>query len=219
MLSLASGLRGRSAMSDMTPNDPLMPMLQKATHAGALALARELYPRVSTILRDMDLVKPYPEGVPAVEWGRARGTAVHLAIKLHEEGMLDAASLHKDVAGPFAAYLAFKEATGYKPQAFEEPVYHDTLRYRGTLDSRGDCDFGGGPAPAILDLKCSKQPDLEGATYQLAAYAIALDDPWPSRYVIQLNDESYRIHDVTSGKAVRIFEAAAIVWHAQREGL
>ncbi len=192
---------------------------------GGLALARSLYPRVSTILADSGLSKPYPDGVPAVEWGRARGTAVHKAIALAQEGLLDETRLHPDVAGPFQAYKAFVADTGYQADAWEEPVYHDALRLRGTLDSRGRGRFtltleG---YEAVIDFKCSKQPDLEAAAYQLAAYAMALDGISPTtmlpRFVVQLGDEHYRIHDVTNPKAITIFEAACIVWHAKMEGL
>jgi hypothetical protein len=193
---------------------------------GGAALSEALYPRVSTILRDMGLCKPYPEGVPAVEWGRARGTAVHAAIHFYERGLLDPPGLHPDVAGPFAAYLAFKKDTGYEPEAVEEAVVHRGLRYRGTLDSRGE--YAGNQA--ILDFKCSKQPDLEAAAYQLAAYSSAWtataypsgiydDDPAPHRrYVVQLGEESYRVYDVTSGEAASIFEGAVRVWWATHGG-
>jgi hypothetical protein len=183
--------------------------------------AAEFYPRVSTILREMGLSKSYPEGNPAVEWGRARGSAVHKAIALYEAGAV-LGPLHPDVQGPFAAYCQFKDETGYKPEAWEKPVYHTGLRFRGTLDSRGIVEG----TMAILDFKCSKQPDLDGAALQLGAYASAWASFFlpsmvtlPSRYVIQLGEESYRVHDVTVTEAVSIFEAATIVYWAQREGL
>lgn len=184
-----------------------------------LDLARALYPRVSTVLRDMSLSKPYPE-IPAVEWGRARGKAVHKAIELYERGVLDVSTLHEDVAGPFQGYLAFKKETAYEPKAFEDAIYHDGLRFRGTLDSRG-CFHGVGETD-ILDFKCSKQPDLNAAAYQLAAYAIGLrgieEQPLASRFVIQLGDGSYRIHNVTSERAIEIFQAAVTVWHVTYGG-
>ena len=184
----------------------------------------DTWPRVSTILKDMGLVKPYPEGVPAVEWGRARGTAVHLAIRYLEEGCLDETTLHPDVAGPVRAYKAFKQDTGYQPKAFEEPVAHPGFRFRGTLDSRGVYL----EHHAILDFKCSQRPDLDAARYQLAGYAIAcwaltLDKPlWDEafpRYVVQLGEETYRVHDVTSNEAIEVFAAAVKVWWARTEGL
>lgn len=188
-------------------------------------MAEADYPRVSTVLREMGLSKPYPEGNPNVEWGRARGTAVHKAIELYEAGLaLD--TLHPDVLGPFTSYLQFKDEVGYIPLAWEEPVVHPGLRYRGTLDSRGV--YKG--EMAVFDFKCSKQPDLEGAAYQLGAYALALAStdaegpgtPFvdlPPRWVVQLGEDSYRVHDVTSVQAVTIFEAAVTVYWAQREKL
>jgi len=176
------------------------------------------YPRVTEILRDMGLSKPYPEGVPAVEWGRARGSAVHRAIELWEASALDTARLHPDVEGPFQSYLKFKMDTGYTADAVEKPICHATLRYRGTLDSQGV--YKGDMA--ILDFKCAKQPDLEAAAYQLGAYALAEQNgkPFPlPRYVIQLGEDSWRPYDVTSPEAVSIFEGAVRVWWAQRERL
>lgn len=190
--------------------------------ADAVAIAA--WPRVTELLRLMGLAKEFPD-LPAVRWGRDRGRAVHMAIELFEQGELDETTLHPDVLGPFAAYQAFRRDTDYEPVAFEEPVSHALLRYRGTLDSRGHLDG----RSVILDFKCSKQPDLEAATYQLAAYAAAwahtealdtpITEPLPPRYVVQLMDESYRIHDVTSSAAVRVVEAAAVLYWAQREGL
>jgi len=182
------------------------------------------YPRVTAILRDMGLAKEFPD-LPAVRWGRDRGRAVHRAIELFEQGELDERRLHPDVRGPFTAYRAFRDATGYRPLAFEEEVTHEGLRYQGRLDSRGELDG----AMAILDFKCSQRPDLEAAALQLGAYASAwahtetmgtpMVEPLPPRYVVQLGEESYRVHDVTSETAVRIFEAAVTVWWAQREGV
>lgn len=188
----------------------------------------ETYPRVTEILKAMGLSKDFPD-LPAVRWGRDRGRAVHRAIELHESGDLDPATLHEDVRGPFASYLLFKAETGYTPLAFEEPVVHADLRYRGTLDSRG---FYEG-RPAILDFKCSKQPDLTAAAYQLGAYALAwahetgmdafnrdrLGDGLPPVYVIQLGEESYRSYPVATTAAVDIFIGAVRVYWAQREGL
>jgi hypothetical protein len=180
---------------------------------------------VTDILKAMGLTKPYPEGVPAVEWGRARGKSVHQAIALFEEGE-DLGPLHADVRGPYDQYLRFRETTRYVPRTFEHPVVHPRLRYRGTLDSEGV--FGGGEA--VLDFKCSKQPDLQAAAYQLAGYALALaameEAAAPGAtailrrcYVIQLGEDSYRVHEVTSSVARSVFEAAVLVWWAQREKL
>src|SRR5262245_40790498 len=118
----------------------------------------------------MGLTKLY-HALPIVEWGRARGKAVHRAIELYESGTLEEETLHPDVAGHFAAYKKFKDETGYKPEAFEESVFSDSLRYRGTLDSRGY--FTGKDGWAIVDFKCSHKPDLKAAALQLSAYGMA----------------------------------------------
>ncbi len=179
------------------------------------ALAEALYPRVSRILVEMGLRKELPD-LPNIRWGRARGHAVHKAIELYERGELDPSTLHPDVRGPFAGYLAFKADTGYRPEAVEEAVVHRGLRYRGTLDSRGKYEG----EMAVLDFKCG-EPDKQAAAYQLAAYAMA--EPFllavAPRYVVQLREDSYRVHNVTSDEAVQVFEAAAILWWAQRERL
>lgn len=178
------------------------------------------WPRVTEVLRDMGLSRPFPD-LPAVRWGRDRGRAVHRAIQLYEEGKIGGTTrLHVDVAGPVRSYMRFKEETGYAPLAVEEAVCHAGLRYRGTLDSRGAYEGG----PSILDFKCSDRPDLSAAAYQLGAYALAwqAQEPWdcvdlPARYVIQLREESWRAYEVSDPEAVTIFESAVRVWWAQRE--
>lgn len=178
-----------------------------------LALAREFYPRVSTVLRDMGLTKPYPE-IAAVEWGRARGRAVHRAIELYEDGILDETNLHPDVAGPFEGYKKFKHECHYTPEAWEEAVYHDVLRFRGTLDSRGTC----GVRRMLVDFKCSKQPDLQAAAYQLAAYGLCNDNSVMAPIVVQLLDGSYKVHHVYSEDAITIFSGAVRLWHVVHGG-
>ena len=175
------------------------------------------WPRVSTILKDMGLVKPMPEGLPALEWGRARGSAVHAAIALYEAGSLDPASLHPDVVGCFEGYLRFKLEQEFLPLAVELPVQHDSLRYRGTLDAHGTVKGGG---TVLVDFKCSKQPDLTACAYQLAAYGLtfkAPDAPEEQWCVSLRSDGTYRLWDVWSMKAEEVFMAAVTVWWAQRE--
>ena len=179
----------------------------------------ESWPRVSTVLRDMGLKKPLPD-LPQIEWGRARGQAVHRAIQLYEAGTLDQGRLHRDVVGPFRAYLSFKERESFKMLTSEEPVSHPQLRYRGTLDQRGTA-----PDPldindrVIVDFKCGK-PDLDACAYQVAAYAMAvhphcLGNGW----CVTLGDEGYRVHDLPLYEASETFKAAVRVWWAQREGI
>jgi hypothetical protein len=170
----------------------------------------------------MGFSRPYPD-LPIVEWGRARGKAVHKAIELYEAGELDETSLHPDVHGHFQSYLAFKEDTGYSPSANELPVFHDGHRYRGTLDSYGYLTRNGKwGSLVIVDFKCSTKPDLQSAAYQLAAYAEAIPGPGApfveARLVVQLNKDKYKIHDVTSEKATEIFLAAVKVWWVTQGG-
>lgn len=177
------------------------------------------WPRVSTILRDMGLSKPYPEGIPALDHARARGSAVHKAIELYEAGTLDQGALHPEIAGYFRGYLAFREREGFVPTDVELPVYHQKLRYRGTLDARGTLAKDD-EARVVVDFKCSKQPDIVACTYQLAAYDMASDGGIADRRLcVGLGEDSYRIWDCWNLAADDIFEAAVRVWWAQREPL
>ena len=178
------------------------------------------WPRVSTILRDMNLAKPYPPFVPHIEHARLRGQAVAEAIRLHELGQLDPGQLHPDVGPRFVSYLAFRRL--FQPVDVERKVSSPTLRVRGTLDAVGYWRDLVPQQPIIVDYKCSDKPDLDAATYQLAAYALlqfpALAPDAVPTFCIELREEGYRIHDCTSPDAAHIFTAAARLWWAQREG-
>lgn len=179
----------------------------------------EAWPRVSTILKEMGLSKRYPDGIPALEHARARGSAVHKAIELYEAGTLDVDRLHPAIAPYFRGYLAFKAGEGFQPVDIELPVAHATLRYRGTLDARGTLTADDG-ARVLVDFKCSKQPDLTACTYQLAAYDMASDGGCSDRRLcVALGEECYRVWDVLNPAADVIFEAAVRVWWAQKMGI
>ena len=177
------------------------------------------WPRVSTVLADMGLAKPYPSFIPAIEHGRARGQAVHEAIRLHELGQLDPGPLHPAVGPYFVSYLAFRRL--FQPVEVEREVNSAELRVRGTLDAVGYWRDLVPQQTIIVDYKCSDKPDLDAATYQLAAYALLRFPLHPTivpTFCIELRAEGHRVHDCTSPDAGRIFEAAVRLWWAKREG-
>ena len=178
------------------------------------------WPRVSTVLRDMGLAKPYPPFIPHIEHARLRGQAVAEAIRLHELGQLDRGPLHPEVGPRFVSYLAFRRL--FHPVEVEREVSSAELRVRGTLDAAGYWRDLVPQQSIIVDYKCSDKPDLDAATYQLAAYALLRFPTMPPgtvpTFCVELREEGHRIHDCTSPDAGHIFTAAVRLWWARREG-
>ena len=136
-------------------------------------------------------------GIP--EWilrrKQAIGKAVHKVCELHDNGKLDEASVHPDIAGYFDAYKAFLRDTCALVLQNEQPVYSYGHKFAGTLDriyempmdrhkcwntdDRVLCDL-----KTVVDLKPATGPQTAG---YLLASNIALDTGPPiHRCALQL---------------------------------
>jgi len=76
----------------------------------------------------------------ATDYARDRGTAVHRAVELYEQGDLDIDTLDPKLALYLAAWVGFRMDTGYRSTTQEQIVHNKTYNYAGTLDQTGTID-------------------------------------------------------------------------------
>lgn len=179
-------------------------------------------PRVSEILRAVGLAPDFsavPE--PVLAAARERGTARHAAIEADHYGYVEPAQ--EPLLGGYRRFLA---DTGHVPEVSEGLVCHKTWGYVGHPDRIGQT-----PSLSLVIVEWKPMgTNRVAASYQLAAYARA----WESMgkpaithgYVVELDDDTYRMTDVTqpdpSGKwpgldaAWVTFQAAIHVYRAQQ---
>ena len=96
----------------------------------------------------------------------------------------------------------------------EERVYHEALRYAGTLDIRGTM----GGQRAIADIKSGQVPKTVGS--QVAAYdeAQRQSKGRPSRrYCVQLMPNSYRLHALMNKGDFNLFVSCLNIAKFQQE--
>lgn len=94
-----------------------------------------------------------------------RGRIVHDITAMHDRGELDESTVDEELAGYYAAYVAWLKESNYPaPTRIEEKVYSAQYNYAGTLD-RGFADG------SVLDIKTGKKTAVTGL--QLSAYFLA----------------------------------------------
>lgn len=141
------------------------------------------YPHVTDILTAM---------VPIdtrwfTDFARDRGTAVHRATELYDQGTLDPTTVGPEVAGRLRAYERFHAECNPDIMTIEERVENHGMRYCGTLDRRMLLDH----VEHVIDIK----PPGEHPWHrlQVAAYAACYQTRL-HRAVLHLHDDgSYRL--------------------------
>lgn len=176
-----------------------------------------LLPRVTEILARCGLGFN-PDGIPwaQLEHARTRGQALHRAIQYHDEGTLDAESLHPEIQPGFRAYLDFLADTGHRAMVSEPELIHPAWQYIGHPDRVGWL----GKDRVILDWKHVAKVDLNAGRLQLAAYRMAWNALHPTEpvsrcFLVHLptnGDGKARLHEVTDPGAEQIFLAALVVF-------
>ena len=113
----------------------------------------------------------------------ARGSAVHLATALDDEGDLDEAALDPILLPYLEGWRKFRRDTGFSPDQIEHRGFHPQHKYAGTKDRRGT--FPGKSSRFDLDIKCGQaQPWV---WLQLAAYQALEPEPRTKLpYVVEL---------------------------------
>lgn len=186
------------------------------------------YGRVSDILKSVGII----DDRWFTEYAALRGTYVHEAIALYDQGNLDYPSLHEDLRGYVSAWMDFRKDTQFifHPGKIEETLYSDIYKVAGTPDRiepetskiTKDGDL------AIIDAKCvtSLNPSVE---IQTAGYEQMFREMYRSsngkefsgkirRYAIQLfNDGRYKIKPLTQYGDALIWLSAVNIYNWKRK--
>lgn len=150
-----------------------------------------LVPNVTGILKDVGLI----DGKWFTDFARDRGTAVHMATAMHDEGTLDSATVDPRIEGYVAAWVLFRKESGFVPTLVEAVVANQTPRYAGTLDRAGLMGGDAGKS-CILDIKTGAIPAW--AALQTAAYQRCRPN-FRARYGIELRENgTYRLERFTN---------------------
>ena len=105
----------------------------------------------------------------ALEWGATRGTYVHNACELSDQGLLDFAGLDDRLKG---YVLGWNMVRHLLRDAHTEALrVQEACNTFGWADRTGTWGSGGDDAPAVVDIKTSKYPSARHAL-QIASYAM-----------------------------------------------
>ncbi len=168
-------------------------------------------PSQSKILDAAGFVTPYPQGDY-----RERGTAVHRATLLHDQGRLGRVDTR--IEGYIRGYLKFlfdfPEAKGSWDSS-EEPRYHQTLMYAGTADR-----VRKKRKKLVLDIKTGTPPEKR-LRLQLAGYVMLHFEPgeWGDvlRWGLQLfPDGDYKLRVCTNLTDYAVWEGIVRRYHWER---
>lgn len=134
-----------------------MPSLIYAADDHTYRLDGVLLPSVTRILAASGL-SPVYTGDP---WYGDRGTAVHAATWLDDQGTLNESTVDPRIVGYVEAWRRFRRESGFTPIGGETPLHHPLHLYAGTPD-RWD-------ASLLIDAKTSKEAPwhiLQRAAYR-----------------------------------------------------
>lgn len=168
-------------------------------------------PHVTDIIKDAGLID--------TKWftglGRDRGTALHLATQLIDEGDLDRSSLDPFIVGGVAAYERFLAEMGPVILTTEEPVEHAAYRYCGTLDRRILLPYAGdGMRPTVLDIK--RGGPASWHPIQLAAYAHCFPGPLARANLYLSETGTYKLVEHNASDGAWITFKACLTLHNWR---
>lgn len=153
----------------------------------------ELVPGVTSVLAplsDFSFVDP-----DVLDAASAFGTAVHLACELDDRDQLDEETLDDALAPYLAGWRRFCADYAAEWTQIEAKVFHQTLRYAGTLDRYGKLRG----KPYVVDIKTSTSL-MPSVGPQLAAYKNAIPGvpPLTGRMAVQLKaDGTYTAKEYT----------------------
>lgn len=157
-------------------------------------------PHVTAILRDAGLV----DVSHFTDYHRDRGSALHQATALLDDGDLDPESVDPAIEARLRQYDRFRQEVAPTWAAIEEPVENATYRYCGTLDRRGTI----GVKECIIDIKGPTVAAWQAL--QVAAYAACFPRPM-KRWTLHLSDDGYKLIEHADRNDWKVFLAALTV--------
>lgn len=199
----------------MIHTNPDYPGLGFDDEAHRYAFRGEPIPSVSQIIRFMRL--PEFDFVQRNEAAMLRGTHVHEATHLFDEGRLDWTTVNDEVAPYLAAWMNFCAEHGYQPFCGEQIVCNDAPLYGGKYDTVGL--MRGHEYPALIDRKTCLQPHTcKWWELQLEGYAACMREPVNVMNVILMPDGQFRIAPRIMGRsnAHKHFMNLARLWWAMK---
>jgi len=149
------------------------------------------------------------------EYSRDRGTYVHKAIQLYEDGELDEESLDPVIRPYLKAWKQFKHDSGFIVSASEKAMASVTYQFAGTVDLLGTFED---TTCAIIDIKTGAVGPVVGL--QLAAYEILEGTHGRKRFALQLKEDGkYKLHQFTNRQDRQIFLSALSVYQWKKANL
>jgi len=148
-----------------------------------------------------------------------RGTAVHAATVMIDNGTLDESSVDPEIVGYLEAYKKFKEEGWPQWSCLEYSVFNKTLFYAGTLDRFGTIN----KELVVVDIKTGQKAKWHAI--QLAFYCLALIEVpllGGLSFVTQdiklcglyLNKKgTYKLVDYTDPEIFKVAEACVRLFH------
>jgi hypothetical protein len=177
-----------------------MVTLDESTHTYRTAEG-VVVPGVTTIIKAAGLI----DTRWFTEYGRDRGTMVHLACEYDDKGILDDSTVDEAIQGYVIAWRAFKVSAGFTPKTMEVIVHNETYGYAGKYDVAGTIDGNN----VLADRKTGKV--MPYTALQLAAYERCMDEPhW--RMAVELHDNgTFRIEQYSDDADWHVFCSALAV--------
>jgi hypothetical protein len=186
-----------------------MVTLDEATHTYRTAEG-VVVPGVTTILRAAGLI----DTRWCTDYGRDRGTLVHLACEYDDRGILDDATVDDAIKGYVEAWRCFKATARFTPESMEVVVHNETYGYAGKYDVAGTMHG----SKVIVDRKTGTVYPATGL--QLAAYERCMGEPHKRMAVELHEDGKFKVEMYTDESDWQVFCATLAVYNwKQRKGI
>lgn len=173
-------------------------------------LEGKVIPSVTQILTSEGFI----DGSWFTEYSRDRGTKVHRAIELYDDGDLDEERLDPVLRPYLEAWKRFKAHASVSVLRSEIQLASEAYQFAGTVDKTALL----GGMKAVLDIKTGEVQPWTGL--QLAAYQLLLAETMP-RIAVQLKaDGNYMLHEFKDRADRNVFLAALTVhqWKRRANG-
>lgn len=158
-----------------------------------------VYPSVTQIIKDAGMMG----FLPSDPWYMERGTAVHEATALFDQGRLDYDALDPRIRGYVDAWALFTVDTDFGPAFIETSFVHTEYGYAGTLDRNG-LDIKTGAYCPWHALQAAAYARLSGEECKIWRTVYLSDD---GRYVLRV----YSVRELWA--AWNVFLAALSIYN------